>query len=489
VRDYGIFMLDPDGFIVSWNEGAQRIKGYTADEIIGQHFSIFYSAADIAAGKPIRELDVATREGRFEEEGWRLRKDGTPFWANVVLTAVRDSSGEMVGFAKVTRDLTERRKQAEALRRSEERFSLMVSAVRDYGIFMLDPQGHIASWNEGAQRIKGYTAQEIIGQHFSIFYPEEDNAAGKPAWELEVAAQVGRFEDEGWRLRKDGTRFWANVVITALRSADGTLVGFGKVTRDLTDRRAAEPLALETARRAAEAEATSRAKSEFLATLSHELRTPLNAIGGYAELLTLEMQGPVTAGQKEYLERIRRSQQHLLSVINDLLNYSRIEAGAMAYEVTPVSLEEVVEGVTAMVEPQAVSKGIELRRGFRTPGVTALADRLKTEQILLNLLSNATKFTPRGGTVTVTCEASESQAIVHVTDTGVGIPPDKLEDVFEPFVQVGRTLMTPRDGTGLGLSISRELARGMGGELTAQSEPDRGSRFSVALPRGEDSTG
>jgi PAS domain S-box-containing protein len=483
VLDYGILMLDPKGFIVSWNEGAQRINGYAAEEILGRHFSVFYPPEDVVAGKPAHELEVASRDGRFEEEGWRRRKDGTPFWANVVVTAVRDGLGSLVGFAKVTRDLTERRRQQEALRSSEERFSLLVSGVRDYGIFMLDPGGHIASWNDGAQRIKGYRADEIIGKHFSVFYPDEDNAAGKPAWELEVAEREGRFEDEGWRLRKDGTRFWANVIITALFS-DGVLVGFGKVTRDLTERREAEQQALEAARRAAEAEATSRAKSEFLATLSHELRTPLNAIGGYAELLSLEMQGPVTEGQKEYLERIRRSQQHLLSVINDLLNYSRIEAGALAYEVTPVPLEEVLDGVTGMVEPQAVSKGIALHREIHTPGLTALADRLKTEQILLNLLSNATKFTGAGGVITVTCEGVGDHAILRVSDTGIGIPPEKLEDVFEPFVQVGRSLMTPREGTGLGLSISRELARGMGGELNAESEPGRGSTFSLLLRRG-----
>jgi PAS domain S-box-containing protein len=257
VVDYAIFLLDPGGHIASWNMGAARIKGYTANEIIGKHFSIFYPRQDIAAGKCERELAIATEQGRYEEEGWRLRKDGSRFWASVVITAMRDREGRLVGFGKVTRDLTERRRADEELKRSEERLRLLISSVKDYAIFILDPTGHVASWNSGAERLKGYSAGEIIGQHFSRFYPEEDVRAGKCEMELAGAQKDGRFEDEGWRVRKDGSRFWANVVITPVRDEAGTLVGFAKVTRDLseTKRHEEERVALartEEARRVAE---------------------------------------------------------------------------------------------------------------------------------------------------------------------------------------------------------------------------------------------
>ena len=240
VQDYAILMLTPEGNVATWNAGAERFKGYRAEEIIGRHFSTFYPPQDVAAGKPERELTVAMAAGRMEDEGWRVRKDGTQFWANVVITALRDPDGTLRGFGKVTRDLTASRAADLELRASEERFRLMVQSVQDYAILMLTPEGNVATWNAGAERFKGYRAEEIIGRHFSTFYPPQDVAAGKPERELTVAMAAGRMEDEGWRVRKDGTQFWANVVITALRDPDGTLRGFGKVTRDLTERRAQE---------------------------------------------------------------------------------------------------------------------------------------------------------------------------------------------------------------------------------------------------------
>ena len=235
--DYAIFMLDAHGHIASWNTGAERIKGYTADEIIGKHFSVLYPPEAIERNWPQTELEIAAREGRFEDEGWRVRKDGSLFWANVVLTALHDESGQLIGFGKVSRDLSQRRQAEQQLRESEERFRLIVDSTLDYAIFMLDPEGRVASWNKGAERIKGYRADEIIGLHFSTFYPPEAIARRWPEYELTEALRVGRFEDEGWRVRKDGSQFWANVIITALWGPDGSHRGFAKVTRDVTQRK------------------------------------------------------------------------------------------------------------------------------------------------------------------------------------------------------------------------------------------------------------
>ena len=372
---------------------------------------------------------------------------------------------------------------ADAIKQGGQIYQLMVDQVRDYAIFMLDPEGHIASWNKGAQKIKGYTPDEIIGRHFSTFYPHVDIAAGKPAFELKVARRTGRFEDEGFRVRKDGTAFWANVVITAVRDESGELLGFTKVTRDLTDRRAAEERSIADARRVAKAEAANTAKNEFLAAMSHELRTPLNAIGGYTELLTLGLAGPVKPEQREYLERIRKSQQHLLGIITDLLNFSRIEAGNVSYDIGPVMLGNVIESVRPMMEAPAIAKGVELRTESSSLDCIAMGDRARVDQILLNLLSNAVRHTAAGGSVTIACAVSRKTASIAVTDTGSGVPKDKLAAIFEPFVQLGRSLSSAHEGMGLGLSISRDLARAMSGDLTVSSKVGAGSTFTLTLPR------
>jgi PAS domain S-box-containing protein len=359
-------------------------------------------------------------------------------------------------------------------------YRLLVESVRDYAIFLLDPNGVVSSWNIGAERIKGYRADEIIGKHFSTFYPESDK--WKCPVELKGATETGRYEDEGWRVRKDGSMFWASVIITALRAPDGELVGFAKVTRDLTERRKAELRAIEDARRVAEAESANRTRLEFLSALSHELRTPLNAIGGYADLLLIGVRGELNAQQREDLERIRRSQQHLLLIINDLLNYSRLDAGHVHYDVEALRVDEVIQKVAPIVEVMAINKKIDLTISDCNPDQVIRADQTKVEQILLNLLSNAIKFTNPGGRIRVYCTRRDKSVGIHVEDNGIGIPADRLEQVFEPFVQLGRSLTSASEGTGLGLAISRDLARAMGGDLTAVSQPDKGSTFSLTLP-------
>ena len=331
VTDYAIFMLDPQGHVETWNAGARLTKGYETEEILGQHFSVFYTPEERAAGRPAQVLEIARREGRFEETGWRVRKDGRRFWADVVITALRGPQGELVGFGKVTRDLTKRREAEEALRRSEERFRQLVEGVTDYAIYMLDPEGIVTTWNLGAQRMKGYVAEEIIGQSFRRFFREEDARSGKPELELATARAMGRFEDEGWRVRNDGTLFWANVIVTALRDASGRLIGYSKITRDLTARREAERTERElieanAARSAAElvaerAEEANRIKDQFLATVSHELRTPLNAIVGWSAILRQRELEPSVARAVEVIDRNAKAQA---KIVEDILDVSRI---------------------------------------------------------------------------------------------------------------------------------------------------------------------
>lgn len=497
VQDYAIFALDPEGYILSWNAGAQRFKGYTPDEILGKHFSIFYPRELVAEGFPEFELRTAANTGRFEDEGWRIRKDGSRFWANVVITALRDREGRLTGFAKVTRDLTERREAEEALRESEERFRLILEGVRDYAIFMLDLSGRVATWNGSAERINGYRAKDVMGLHFSKLYPPDDVAARKPEHDLESAVQYGKYEEESWRIRKDGSTYWASVLITPLRDRSGELIGYVQVTRDLTERRAAERRASDAAAKAAlEAEARRRAdearsradeansaKGQFLAAMSHELRTPLNAIGGYTDLLAMGLAGPVTPQQLEHLGRIKRSQAHLLGIINDILNFSRVEAGQLKYELGPIEIHDVVHAVMVMIAPQAQAKGLRLSDAACGEGLVAWADRAKVDQIVLNLVSNAVKFTAAGGLITLSCQQfGNSRVSITVRDTGCGIPAHQLESVFEPFVQVGRSLTDTREGAGLGLAISRDLARAMRGDIIAKSTVDIGSEFRLILP-------
>ena len=359
-------------------------------------------------------------------------------------------------------------------------YRLLVETVRDYAIFALDASGHVLSWNPGAQRFKGWEAHEIIGQHFSIFYDAEDRANRKPERELEIAIRDGRVEDEGWRLKKDGTRFWANVVITSLWR-DGALVGFAKVTRDLTERRAAQLKAVEDARRLAQSEEANRTKSSFLAAMSHELRTPLNAIAGYADLLLAGVAGELTEQQRQYVERVYAGQKHLLGVINDILNFSRIEAGQLRYDIEPISLRDCIDAVVPLVEPQTRAKSVALVDS--APGeIRVLADASKVEQILINLLSNAVKFTAPGGSITLCSGVEGSEGFIAVRDTGIGISATDLDAIFQPFVQVGRSLTSPHEGTGLGLAISSDLARGMQGSLSAESTLGEGSVFTLRMP-------
>ena len=500
VRDYSIFMLDPQGRVATWNAGAQRIKGYKPAEIIGRHFSVFYPEIDVQNGKPERELEIARRVGSIEDEGWRIRKDGTRFWANVVITAVVDERGTLRGYAKVTRDLSNRREADERLRQSEETFRLLVASVKDYAIFMLDPEGKVMTWNAGAQRIKGYTAGEIIGRHFSTFYGPEDLESKKPERELEVAKRVGSVEDEGWRLRKDGTRFWANVVITAVRDARGELRGFTKVTRDMTDRKIAEEMKqalleqrearfyAEEERRRAEgsyraAQEANRAKDEFLMTLSHELRTPLTSILGWSRLLTT--MAPHDESFHEAVAAIARSAQLQARLIDDVLDVSRIVAGKLRLSLENVDLAKLLNASVDGVRPSADAKNITIVTSFSPQLGTIAVDVTRIQQIVWNLLTNAVKFTPKEREIHICARRTSSHVEIAVCDKGEGIELGFLPHVFEPFRQAENPSTRVHGGLGLGLSIVRYLAEAHGGTVAAESEGrGKGATFTVTLPIG-----
>jgi PAS domain S-box-containing protein len=470
IEDYAIFLLDATGHIVSWNVGAQKLKGYTAQEIIGQHFSRFYTQEAVARGWPTYELQQASLTGRFEDEGWRVRKDGTMFWSNVVITAIRNQAGVLTGFAKITRDLTAQREYMEALRQSEERFRLLVDCVKDYAIFMLDPQGYVVSWNAGAARIKGYTREEIVGRHFSLFYVPEEAAAGKPARELAIARQLGHVEDEGWRVRKDGSTFWANVTITAVHDESNRLRGFAKVTRDLTERRQREEL-----------ERSSERMREFLATLAHELRNPLapvrNAVG------VMQLETGLSPAMMHSRDLIDRQVTHLTRLVDDLLDVGRIMSDKIELRVGRVDLGELMTRAIEAARPFTDAHEQLVVPHVPDEPVSIRGDMTRLVQVLQNLLHNASKFSPAGSRIDVTGRIDYRMAVLEVRDSGCGIPAQSLDKIFQLFAQEKAAQNSGEGGLGIGLTLCKSLVEMHGGSIFASSEGlGCGSTFTLSLP-------
>jgi PAS domain S-box-containing protein len=480
ITDYAIFALDTEGRVATWNPGAQRLKGYEPDEIIGRSFSCFYPPEDIAAGKPEQELLIATADGHFEDEGWRLRKDGTTFWANVVITALRGSDGRLVGFGKVTRDLTERRRGEEALRESEERFRLLVSSVGDYAIFLLEPDGTVASWNLGAERLKGYRADEIIGHHLSQFYTDEDRRHGVPAAALREALEVGRWESEGWRVRKDGTLFWANVVITALRGADGGHRGFAKVTRDLTDRKRSEDALRGVLAREREATAqlreADRMRTELVAVIAHDLRAPVSVIEHLAHRLATEWEELPDDDKRGSFERIAARSATLASLVDDVFDMVLIDAGRLETTAEPFDIVGLIDEVVADIDatsPRAITMVADR-------DVRAVGDARRTWQVLSNLLSNAAKFSPPDSPIFVSVKRVGDDIAVAITDAGPGIPRDQQHLLFQRFTRLDATAGVP--GSGVGLFIAKSLVEAQHGRITVASTLGVGTTFGFTLP-------
>ena len=471
ITEYAIFLLDPDGLILDWNAGARQLTGYEPDEAVGRPFAMLHPAGMAEQQWPRRDLELAHERGSVEDEGWRVRKDGSRFWASTVLTAVSNEDGSLRGYAAIMRDLSARRRQEELLRQSEERFRLLVDRVRDYAIFMLDPHGIVISWNAGARAIKGYEAEEIIGQHFSRFYPADVVASGWPAHELQVALATGRFEDEGWRLRKDGSRFWASVIITALFDDTGRHSGFAKVTRDMTDKRRISAL-----------EDKGRRLTHFIAMLGHELGNPLAPIVNAVSIMRMEAVG--SQRLRDARDVIGRQVEQMRRLVDDLLDIGRITSGKINLESRPFPLIDAVRQAVEAVSPAIREKSHALNLEIEDAGLWIQGDSARIVQVFVNLLGNAAKFTDAGGRIDVRVARAGGFAEVTVRDNGPGVAPGRLPAIFDMFVQGGSDDAADGSGLGLGLSVVRQMVTLHGGHVSAYSagQPGRGCEFVVSLP-------
>lgn len=484
ITDYAIYMIDPDGKIVSWNPGAQRFKGYEAWEILGEHFSRFYTPEDRLARAPEHALRTAATEGRFEKEGWRVRKDGTRFWAHVIIDPIWGRSGELLGFAKVTRDLTERKKAEKELRLSEEKFQLLVQGVTDYALYMLDPDGYVSNWNSGAARIKGYTAEEIVGKHFSQFYTPEDRERGEPKRSLETALREGRFEREGWRQRKDGTRFWAHVVVDAIRNEEGELLGFAKITRDITEKVEAQK-ALTQAREELFQSQKMEAIGQLTGGVAHDFNNLLMAVLGSLEILKKRL--PDDPALMPLLDNAIQGAERGAALTQRMLAFSRRQELNMQAIDVPALVNGMMDFVQRSLSAVA---SVETRFAQNLPPVES--DPVQLETAILNLVVNARDAMAGGGAIVISAEeyvADEkterlkpgSYVRLAVADNGEGMDEETLIRATTPFF----TTKGVGKGTGLGLSMVQGLSEQSGGKLEIESRRGKGTTVSLYLPAAD----
>jgi PAS domain S-box-containing protein len=480
LTDYAVFMIDLSGTITSWNPGVERVLGYEAPEFVGLPFAAIFTPEDVATERPAQELADALAKGRSDDKRLHLRKDGRRFPADGVVTVIRDDAGIVRAFSKVMHDVSAELRAADALRESEGQYRLLVENIRDYAVFLLDATGHVASWTAEAERMKRYPADEIIGQHFRVFFTSEDQGRGAPEHELQAAIAHGRYEGEGWRVRKDGSRFWGDEIVAPIHHESGALRGFAKIVRDLTER---QRVALEREHLYAQAQEANRLKDEFLGTVSHELRTPLNAILGWAHLLEWNGLNLDETAQRRAIHTIARNAQIQVQLVDDLLDVSRIISGKMRLQIDATNLVETLQAAVDAVRPAAVAKKVELRLSVDPSIDTIAADADRLQQIVWNLLSNAIKFAVPGGFVDLQARQSDQATEIVVTDNGVGMSPDVVPFVFDRFRQADSSTTRRHGGVGLGLAIVRHLVELHGGTVEAASAgPGTGSTFTVRLP-------
>jgi len=486
VTDYAIYMLDADGRVITWNEGAERIEGYRADEIIGQHFSRLFPAEGVARNRPQRILDLAGKEGRSEEEGWRVRKDGTPFWGRVIVTALRNEAGALYGFAKVSQDLTERKRAEENLRRSEERLRLLVEGVQDYAICLLDAEGRVISWNSASERIEGYRAEDLVGRHFSFVFNPEDQQRGRPQQAMEAAAARRHSEGEFWLVRKDGSGYWANVVLNALHADDGRLIGFTEVIRNITERKRSQDeiqrwsaeLEQRVNQRTAQLEAANQELEAFSYSVSHDLRSPLRHIEGFIGMLRESAQKNLTAHQQQILKVIGDSAKKMDRLIDELLAFSRTARAEMLQR--NVAMAAVLEQARKELRSQTAGRKI---KWTIHPLPEVDGDPAMLRQVLINLLANALKYSVQRfqAEIEVGSSQSEREFVFFVRDNGVGFDPYYAHKLFGVFQRLHPAHEFP--GTGIGLAIVRRIIARHGGRTWAEGKLDHGATFYFSIPK------
>ncbi|SEJ33221.1 PAS domain S-box protein [Paraburkholderia diazotrophica] len=486
VRDYAVIGLSRDGTIRTWNVGGEQIHGFSSEEVIGRHFGMFHTPEDRARGAAAAALETARRTGRSESEGWRIRRDGSRFWASVVITALKDEQGHIAGFAKIVRDMTDKRIAHEAVVESEQRFRMLVNGVTDYAIFMLSPDGTITNWNAGARRIKGFSAEEVIGSHFSRFYTPEDTAAGLPEHGLSIAANEGRFESEGWRVRKDGQRFWAHVVIDAIRSEDGTLVGFAKITRDITERMDASRQ-LEETRMALFRAQKMEAVGKLTGGVAHDFNNLLQILRGNLELL--DSRHHRDSWTRERVNKAIDAVDRGSKLASQLLAFGRQQP----LQPVVINLAAALRGMDDLLR-RALGETIRVETVVAGGLWNTLVDIHQLENVILNLAINARDAMPDGGKLTMELSnamlddeyiatvpdvAAGQYVLLAVTDTGTGMQQDVVERAFDPFF----TTKPEGQGTGLGLSMAYGFVKQSGGHIKIYSELDHGTTVKIYLPR------
>jgi PAS domain S-box-containing protein len=502
IQEYAIILLDKEGNIQDWNKGAQKLKGYTPEEIIGSNFRLFYTLEDREQDLPKRLLDSAREKGSIHQEGWRIRKNGERFWASVSITALHDQDEKVFGYCKITRDLTARKKQEdqwsniteelrqknEQLRESEERYHKMISEVQDYAIILLNPQGEIQNWNAGAEKITGYTASEVIGKSFTIFYGEEDSMKKFAGAMIREAVENGKASGEGWRLRKDGSRFWASVVVTALHDSENRIIGFSKVTRDLTQRKIADE---ELDRKTMALEQMNAELSSFAFVASHDLKEPLRKIRMY--ISRISENETLSEKSRGYMQRIIHSSSRMQHLIEDLLAFSKLSDDESQLE--DVELGKIVEEVKTDLE-ETIGEKRAIIQYDALPVVRGAS--FQFHQLFLNLFSNALKFSnpdvlpvinvshqiARNGKRRENIQTSEEfYHVISVADNGIGFESHQAEKIFDVFYR-----LHPKErfeGTGIGLAIVKKVVDNHKGTIVAEGKPGQGAAFHIYLPLTE----